>query len=271
MTLVLCEGERQSPDVQLLAGIIGGRAFVQPAGGRNGLPEAVESLQATGTNACAVSDGDLPRNVSDWSTWTPPTTLQSFSLRNRPVVGWRYPRKEVENYLLDPNVLQRTRGWTDSRRDSYAAWLDGVFDKMGPCVAAEMALTASFPTRTRPDLKVTPGADDATALRQLQRRVEDHNRGGSYDCDSTTRLYHQLLPLCRPGGRLREFAMKLFPGKNALALVSQERGWREQLPTANAAELADLVSNAMAGAGHTWLPEWQELVHHLDTWTFQPA
>jgi hypothetical protein len=274
VAVLLCEGAPQSPDLVVIAQIVRGLCVVKSAGGKDGLSEAVESLQRMGTAAAALGDGDFPRDLDGV---LPQTRLQPFKRPQRPQTGWLWPRKEIENYLVDPDLLCRARGWTPQDKDKYERMLNGVLDRLADSTAARMALTATLPRKTRLDTRITPGCDQAKAREALLKRGRDHNIGASFDLGRLERRYDELRGRCAPGGDLRAAARYVFAGKDMLSLLSQTSGFSQLvggIPDGEklAAALATALAEAMSEdpAPHLWTPEWTELRESVQTWRFQP-
>ena len=109
VSVLLCEGEDNSPDVRLLGALLRGTGVsVEPSGGKGVLQNLVRSRRFQNPRVCGLTDGDFPRKPETWMLssdegprpWVPKDAM----------LGWKWRRKEVENYFIDPEVLQRTFG-----------------------------------------------------------------------------------------------------------------------------------------------------------------
>ncbi len=84
-------------------------------GGNKGslAPKARERRKDKSISACYVRDRDFDHE--------PPADLSSPSIDSRTeggVLGWRWCRHEIENYLLEPSIVSAATGWDESHYTS---------------------------------------------------------------------------------------------------------------------------------------------------------
>jgi hypothetical protein len=265
VSVLLCEGADNSPDIRLLAEILKGTGVViEPSGGKDGFPNLVRSRRRVDPRLSGFVDGDFPRRPRDWvhDPDPAPPVWQSGDL----VLGWRWKRKEVENYFIDPDIVARAFGWDGVRRDGYAAQLSGVLDALGHATAARMALTACAPRKKRVDTNVRLDASEEELREQLRRRVTEHNEGALLDGSLLLDTFAWCATECRPGGRFHAHALEVFAGKNILARIQNTAGFHADVKSR--ARLEEAVIDAMARdpSPHTWLPEWSALRSAVEIW-----
>ena len=107
VNLLLCEGGLNSPDVRLLSKLLAGRCEVRAMGGKQGMGERIKARrESTGRKVVfGMLDGDF---VEHWAM--PLNRPRPWTIKDSKedvLIGWRWERKEVENYLVDPVIVHR--------------------------------------------------------------------------------------------------------------------------------------------------------------------
>lgn len=95
-------------DIEVLGSLLAGVTTVDPRPTSKGslAPRARDLRRDTGQTACYVRDRDfdfLP--PADLGQPTIDTTVAGA------ILGWRWCRHEIENYLIDPGIINATFGW----------------------------------------------------------------------------------------------------------------------------------------------------------------
>lgn len=219
-----------------------------------------------------MCDGDFPRVPEQWSSATDAEAWYAGFDTDRAMIGWKWRRKEIENYLLDPTVLARALGWSEATQGWYQSCLEEIFDSIGPWTAARIALTACAPKKARVDtdlIKKIPEASDVVeSIRGLLRkRAREHSRGACMNPGELVRRFNQLLPECEPGGRLRGHALEVFAGKD----VREQLFQRSRPPEARLKSWVAVVEQVLKAMRddskpHEWLPEWTSLRGAIAAW-----
>lgn len=275
VSLLFCEGGAASPDVRLLGLILRGAGVeVAPAGGKDGFRSLVRSwrglaeVEARGPRVCGIIDGDFPRHPGAWSAPLEDAPLQWKVRENAAevVLGWRWCRKEIENYFVDPAVLQRAFKWDDQARQSYTDHLEIVFSGLEVVTAARMALTASAPQRVRVETELPLDLSPDQAEEALAQRAKDHSEGASLDAAGLVRVFQDVLPDCRRGGKFRQHALSTFAGKNILSRIQNTAGFDRALKRRDALFETILEALARDVSPHSWLPEWSGLRSCVESW-----
>lgn len=256
---LLCEGDERSPDAPLARAILRGvPVTVVPVGSRGAL------LAAADDDTRALRDGDFP---DDPAGWAPLPGVGAWDEGGRRI-GWRWRRKEVENYLVDPEVLARVYGWDAARRRAYDALLGAAIDACAERTAARMALLGLVPRFerrvVRPFDPVLAGDALVAELRDRHRRAR---QAPARSEDALVARFHALLPLCLPGGPCHH--PWVIAGKDLAGAFARIRGAREAFPALlDTRRLAADVIAAVerAEAPHGWLPEWAALRAEVDGW-----
>lgn len=156
VSVLLCEGIANGPDVRLLRVILRGIPVeIVPSGGKDGFPSAVLAARAQIPRTCAFADNDFPRQPDSWTTASDGAEWRVNRENVDVMIGWRWRRKEIENYFIDPSVLARVLTWNDAEKADYEAKLENIFDELSHLTAGRMALTACAASRNRLETKLS--------------------------------------------------------------------------------------------------------------------
>lgn len=271
VSVLFCEGGSNSLDVRLLGAILRGTGVeIAPSGGKDGFSSLIRAWRQRDPRACGITDGDFPRKPEAWmpSSESVPRTWIARDNEVDVMLGWKWQRKEVENYFLDPEVLARAFQWDNPRTRDYVARLEGVFDKLGHVTAARMALTACAPHRNRVETHVNPDLTKDKLEEVLRDKARAHSKDATLDEKKLVEAFERYTPdCCSLGGRFRQHALVVFAGKNVSARIQNTSGFAPELK--NREVLYETVLEALQRdeAPHTWLPEWTALRSAVETWT----
>jgi hypothetical protein len=125
VTLLLCEGVRDSPDARVLNRLLGGYCTVEPVGSKYAMDTQilVRREVSPAATVMGLKDADF---YSEWLR--PGDTPEPWSKRvaggREERLGWSWSRKEIENYLIDPNVVAWALGTKTPPPDVYREILD---------------------------------------------------------------------------------------------------------------------------------------------------
>lgn len=266
---LLCEGVEGGPDVRLLRAILRRSVGeVRPSGGKDGFRNLVVNLRASSktSSVCGLADGDFPRKPGEWTPAPPCREWHVSTQKGQTMIGWMWRRKEIENYLVDPEVVGRALRWDTPKKEAYAAGLERVFDALAYATAARIALTEHAPTRTRMETAMRIDAGDAAAEQALRDGADDYNRGARIDVEALIESYRKWRVECLPGGKFRACAIDVFAGKNILAKIQQTAGFPPEVK--DAVGLFERILDALEKdpAPHTWVPEWTALRAAVEAW-----
>ncbi|WP_437937670.1 hypothetical protein [Sorangium sp. So ce341] len=273
VSVLLCEGEDNGPDVRLLHAILRGTGVqVEPSGGKDAFAGLIRGRRRQTPGVCGLIDGDFPRDPGAWTEATDPGPRR-WTLRQgekRLMLGWMWRRKEVENYLLDPDVLARALRWDPAAKSHYVAQLERVFDALGHVTAARIALTCCAPRRNRLETQVRLDATKQELAQELQDKADAYTEGARLDKDKLLQAFERHVPDCLSGGRFRQHALEVFAGKNILARIQHTPGFHPILK--RKPELEERILNALEhdAEPHSWLPEWAALRSAVEAWMPAP-
>lgn len=259
---LLCEGDDGSMDLRILAEILRHLPVQVQASHSRGVLER----HADGQQTAALRDGDFPEELSRWRPEPRPRRWESGGVWR----GWMWRRKEIENYILDPEVMCRSFGWWPGSEKAlgYERLLDEVMEDTAERTAARLALLGLLPRYERRVVKpIDPSLSGEALVRDLRerhRRAEGRIRISE---DALVERFLALRPLCLRGGP--GFHLWVMSGKDLLGGLARLRGVRERFPELIASEA---VVEAVVGALRLdpcpweWLPEWSALREEVGAW-----
>ncbi len=269
LSLLFCEGGPNSPDVRILRKLLAGRCEIRPGGSIHGMGDRIKAhREVLGAKRVAgIVDGDFRET---WPTAAPLQEPEGWSGSDGEILGWRWSHKEIENYLVDPDVVSRALGGFALDALAYREHLDAAADRLAAYQAARTALSTCrrrfrpMPTSWGPergrDKHPFPddlGPEDCRA--GLRATVEEHHGGQSVTPEDVLARYEELLPEFTAGGPRRRYFLWTFAGKDLVHVMESGlqamglgsgRAFRERV-LLGIEKTADDIS--------TWLPEWAAL------------
>lgn len=266
INVLYCEGNSKSIDILVIRQLIPRDCTIRPIGGKNyGFEEKIISDRAINPLLAGLRDRDF-----DCCDFTP-NNMPSEWLYNNVKIGWLWERKEIENYLLDPEIVQRALGKKAPPIAQYKAALIKAAENIAAYTAARTALscyrfkncwgeevskgkTHYFPQLSRLGQdKCRDKIAEIVRTNKGDRIVESRNVLDKFD---------KLLPSCRPGGFRFENFLTFFAGKDLLYMMKdklQEFGFSDKDSIGQFLERVIKGIEASPEDVWTWLPEWQKL------------
>ncbi|MCL1471127.1 hypothetical protein [Argonema antarcticum] len=276
VNILYCEGVSKSPDLRVLSVILPPGCVVKPIGSKQGLSQRI--LGARDVRSGSIIKGLKDRDFDDDDS--PPTgtsRIWYFTENNTLIqIGWYWERKEIENYLLDPKVVNRSLVSLAPPLDKYRAALQTSAEKIAAYTAARIALSLYLQNRPSPpnnfwgeerDKKEAYRFPRDKALAEGNCRSEVNNivrqysqRLSSPQIDVISE-FERLLPTCCPGGSRfqNQNFLQRFAGKDLLyGMQDALRRFGFESPVL----FRERVLKGIEDSGEdvwTWLPEWQRL------------
>ena len=271
VNILYCEGGKNSPDIRVLLNILSGICTVRPAGSKYGLDRQIlfikqENLLPSSVVA-ALKDRDFDSDesplVNSPRNWLARVNNQSIQ------VGWSWERKEIENYLIDPEVVSHALGSKAPPIEDYRAALEESAKTIADYTAARIALSLSrhqpllplnnfwgnmagqhpFPDRLA-ELDCRVGIKDAVRQYEQVQIIRE---------DDVLNSFEQLLSLCRFGGSRFQNFLTFFSGKDLLCgMRSALIGWRLGEPFVFLERIVKGIENSTENVS-SWIPEWNQL------------
>lgn len=271
VSLLLCEGGANSPDVRILRKLLSGYCGeIRPAGSRYGMGDRILAFrEAVGQKQVAgLLDGDF---ADAWSCDRPAETPSVWTTPDHtPQFGWRWSRKEIENYIIDPVVVSRSLCGAAPVQEEYVARMTAAADSIATYQAARTALSncrrrlrplpTSWGPPRGPDRHPFPDDLSDHGCRQgICSAVAEHQTGQVVTSDEVVERYEELLPeLAGEGIRRRDF-LWTFAGKDLLHVMGPDlvrfgfpnpRAFREKILLGIEGTNEDIA---------TWIAEWSAL------------
>jgi hypothetical protein len=204
----------------------------------------------------------------DFSVWSAPQLSPSpWLVENETVhLGWRWERKEVENYLIDPEVVARAFNTLPS---GYEEALANAAERIANYQAARIALALNRP-RFSPlatdfghprGRKKHPIPEDLSAeacLREVHRLALEWNEQKTIDEAKIDASFHVAAAECAPGGTRRQHFIGVFAGKDLLWAMNESL---KAMGYASAAVFQERIMEQICNTPDhlDWLPEWRAL------------
>jgi hypothetical protein len=268
VSMLLCEGAENSPDARLLGKLLAGRCVIKPMGGKYGMGDRISARRdAWGIKGIfGILDGDF-RQV-----WQHPAHAPKLWEANdtKEHLGWRWERKEVENYLLDPDVVCRLVPAEKLNRTAYELMLSKARDRIADYQAARTALsasrrrfenlTSSFGKKRGKEKHPFPdNFDEAICRTCIAEIVRSHVVSQIVTESEVLEYFTGYIPECRSGGVRYNSYLQAFAGKDLLWAMDEDlkqlgfqgaMAFREKILVSITESPEDIAS---------WLPEWNAL------------
>jgi len=264
LNVLYCEGNPKSFDIRLLQQLVPGSCLIKPIGSKYGLEDKIISDRAINPKLAGLRDRDF--DCCDFSIANKPREWFDQNVQ----IGWSWERKEIENYLIDPEVVGRALGRKAPPRDEYTSAVQKAAETISAYTAARTALscyrftnawgesvdkkTHSFPQRSK------LGKDQC---RIKIREIVRENKGDRIvEEQNVVDKFENLLPLYRPGGSRFQDFLTFFAGKDLLYVMKndlQEFGFDPKDPITAFLERVVKRIEESSEEVWTWMPEWQKL------------
>jgi len=285
--LLYCEGKSKSLDLQILSALLSGITIdIQPVGSKHILKDRIIGARDAQPNwsIAGIKDRDFDDDnsppINNPRNWKDKNTGENL--------GWTWERKEIENYLIDPNVVKLGLGSKAPPPDEYQQALKASAEKMSYYTAAR--ITLSFYLQNRP----SPPQNYWGEKQYKKYKDEDYycpkDRGLTRDnCRSQTNnivtqyqnslgkkldilgAFDRLLPSCRPGGFRFENYLTFFAGKDLLfGMQNALRKFNFESPVVFRQAIIQGIAESPEDVW-TWLPEWQKLQELIRDSNLEPS
>lgn len=268
VNVLFCEGGPGSPDIRVLNKLLAGRCGqIRPEGGKYGMGNCIKAHREALGQALVLGllDGDFRSAPGD-----PTDEPQVWMASDKTRLGWRWERKEIENYLIDPAVVAKSLGDQAPEPGKYQQALESARDKIALYQAARTALSAERPRfkplsssfgtgRGKSKYRLPDDLTETGCRAGIQASVADHQATQLVGLDAVVERFDALRPEFAPGGRRYEHFLCYFAGKD-LALAAEEdlKAFGFQGGNAFLAKVIQEIARSTDDIG-TWLPEWAAL------------
>lgn len=268
VSVLYCEGSSQSLDSRVIRQLVPRTCTVRPVGSRMRIGETILADRTINPNLAGLVDRDFEDPNFNPIQIPIPCELEGIQ------IGWTWERKEIENYLIDPVVVQRALGRKAPKIEDYQAALDEAAKQVATYTAARMALNRfRFSNRWGDENKAFEskytfprrlGRD--ACEQQIRQRVQNDCGDRIITPETVLAEFERLRLLFSPEGEGFSHYLTFFSGKDLLLAMERslaEFGFQSYdpiQPSPIAAFFAKVVPRIeRAEEVWTWLPEWTAL------------
>lgn len=275
--ILYCEGKSKSPDIRVLRTILRGtNCVVKPIGGKYGFGDRVRLAREF--NPSSTIAGLLDRDF-DADNTAPVQMPRPWQVENNTLwLGWRWERKEIENYLLDPCVVRQAIPAFSLSDDDYFGTLQNIAKRLSEYTAARTALSIVRP-RFKPlgnDWGVEHGkarhklpqdlSQDA-CLTGIRQSIQNYAENQIVTEKTVTQYFETYLSQCRPGGQRFEHFLTFFAGKDLFCALDPDiKTWGFASYSVFKEKILKGIEEAQSDLWN-WLPEWGDLRQQVLTKT----
>ncbi|MBF0294016.1 MAG: hypothetical protein HQL96_02415 [Magnetococcales bacterium] len=218
-----------------------------------------------------ILDGDF---LDDWKHPVgQPRVWQSDN--EQCVFGWRWERKEIENYLIDPAIVTKALGDQAPDRNRYRQALELARDRITDYQAARTALSANRkrfkdlpscfgPKRGKEQHSYPDVLDEQHCQEGLKTVVANHQEEQLVHEADVLNDFQRYLPECRPQGVRYQNFLYAFAGKDLFWAMDD---WLKENGFKGAWAFREKVLSALHRSTEdisTWVPEWVELRRQIE-------
>lgn len=273
VSVVCCEGSVTSPDVRVLSKVLAGLCEVRPFGSKHGMGDRILARREV-TERDKDKDKKNPTVYGlldgDYAAWQEPEQRpRSWNVNDGIVsvhTGWRWERKEIENYLIDPAVVGRALGRLPEHYDKA---LETAASQIATYQAARVALTVNRPRsaplensfgkargRGRHPMPEDLGRD--RCLHEAKQLVHEWNSQRHIGEAALEQAFIAAETECSPDGVRGKHFMTSFAGKDLLwAMEDYLKSSGFDGPTVFLEQILTRLGDSTEV--WEWLPEWQAL------------
>jgi hypothetical protein len=266
VSVLVCEGQSKSPDIRLLRSILTGIACeIKPGGGKYGFGTRILAFREA--NPQSVIMGIIDRDFDD-DVHLPVSRPREWTSDDGKIFGWRWERCEVENYLIDPRIVEQTLGRRISHQ-AYETALNEAVRLIGVYTAARTALSIAR-RRFSPlanawghegqlDHKFPERFEEADCRQGILQVLQEYDECQMITAKEVFAHFEAQLPVCQQDGTRFQHFLTFFSGKDlmlAMRPALQRFGFTS--PKIFRESILYALENSAEDIWE-WLPEWAAL------------
>ncbi|MBF0179660.1 MAG: hypothetical protein HQM03_06505 [Magnetococcales bacterium] len=228
----------------------------------------IAKREASGNVVSGILDGDFQK---DWET--PRGQPSVWPSKNNIKFGWRWERKEIENYLIDPAIVVKSLGDKAPDRDRYLKAIESARDCIAVYQAARTALSANRqrfhdlpsnfgPKRGQEQHPFPKAMDEIACQNGIRDVIANHRENQQIQETDVLDSFQKYLPECRPQGIRYQYYLYTFAGKDLFWAMDE---WFRANGLRGAREFREKILLGIQNTTEdiaTWVPEWEQL-HRL--------
>ncbi|RCJ29261.1 hypothetical protein A6770_22690 [Nostoc minutum NIES-26] len=272
--LLYCEGGEGKTDSRVLSQVLDGLCQIKTIGSKYGFKEKV--LMSRELKPETIIAGLRDRDFDDFEQNESlpqfiPQEWQVTDNQNSIHLGWYWERKEIENYLIDPQIVIPALGEKAPSLDNYQSILENSALKIYTYTAARIALSLSrvrllpLPNnwgekKWRILFPFGQTIDEASCRLEIQR-IRTHYQSTQVPQEQDIiAKFTEMLTHCQPGGFRfdNQSYLTFFSGKDLLCAMEEDLA---NLNLGTPADFRERILTGMKKLSDVWqyLPEWQRL------------
>ncbi|MDM8550559.1 hypothetical protein QUF72_10790 [Desulfobacterales bacterium HSG2] len=276
-----CEGVYKGPDTRVLLRILD-RIDIVPIGTKHGLAKRTLGAKNISESVACLRDRDFDFDEDLSLNNTPhPWCVKDNDKEIK--VGWYWERKEIENYLIDPEVVRRVFGFTGQQLREYNEALRKSAKRIANYTAARITLSHSrrrilpldnFWGEEKDDgyhhFPKEKGLKKQNCYSMTLKNVQTYNERLNVPKENIREKFEQLCRECDTGGERFQNFLTFFSGKDLLYGMRDSLKKVLSLP-ATKPLVKIFLERILKGLEETeedvwtWIPEWEqlrELIHN---------
>jgi hypothetical protein len=276
VTQLYCEGSSAGTDIRVISQIASRGCVVKAIGSKNRLTEKVIADRQVIFSLAGLVDRDFDCIQSV-------ITQQPMQLFERNLhVGWCWERKEIENYVLDPSVVERT--WIAKKMftlEDYQKALMQAGERLMFYTSARTALSCfGFKNRWGSNSNAFasdytfPGKLDKQAcLTEIENIVNRHRGDRIVTAANVIEKFEELVSQFSTSGHRASHPLVYHSGKDLLLAMKPSLDIWLPNPQQSIQTFTERVVQQLERAENvwTWLPEWAVLRELLESTDFLPS
>lgn len=281
VNILYCEGGRKSFDIRVISKILEDNSgTVETMGSKYGFENRVILARKLKSEFVIAGLRDRDFDADDSPPKFRPREWFFRNNQERVQIGWYWERKEIENYLIDPEVVRRSLGKKAPPPEEYCEALEKSAEAIADYTAARIALSLSRLPRLLPlsncwgekqwGIIFPESLSETDCRQQISEIVSKYQQDQIIEEQTVLNKFDEILPSCRPGGVRfdNQNYLTFFAGKDLLC------GMQEALSDFGLGKPSDFRERIIVGIGKspedvgTWLPEWQRLRELVSSSTF---
>ncbi|MDQ1354927.1 MAG: hypothetical protein QG657_5236 [Acidobacteriota bacterium] len=272
VSVLFCEGGPNSPDIRVLSKLLSGLCLIKDSGGKYGMGDRIITWREAREKrnsldiCCGLLDGDF---IADWET--PKNEPYRWESSDKKIhFGWRWERKEIENYLIDPVVVEKSLVKKSFDIVAYKQALIRARNLIAIYQAARTALStnrsrfnplaSAFGKECGREKHLFPAAlDEESCKKGILENIDKYRKTQSVDEKSVLNSFEMYKSECLEGGQRFNDFLHAFSGKDLLWGMNDwlaangftgVLAFREKIVSGIQRSTEDIS---------TWLPEWGKL------------
>ncbi len=283
-----CEGVSKGFDIRVLRNVlIGCTTLIDPVGSKHGLMRRTLGARDFNRSVACLRDRDFDFDDDLRFIHSPHPCIINEDDRQIPI-GWYWERREIENYLIEPEVVRRVFDLTDRQLQEYKSALEKSAKLIAHYTAARISLSHSrrrilpldnFWGEEHDDYHSFPkekALKKEDCYSMILKNIQEYNEDLIISKEKIKYEFDKLCQECNPGGRRFENFLVFFSGKDILYGMRDFLEDFLSLSRTNRLVLIFLERilkriEETTEDVWTWIPEWKQLRNIVEHYGSDPG